>query len=45
MPVASTAGYPAYSGSFISEIWSGNLNVKFYDTSVAPFITNSKYEG
>lgn len=36
---------PAYSGSFIPELWSGKLNVKFYATTVHGEIANTNYEG
>lgn len=45
MAVASAAGHPAYSGTFIPEIWSTNLNVKFYDAVVVAQIANTKWEG
>lgn len=36
---------PAYSGTFIPEIWSPKLIEKFYATSVFPSISNTDYEG
>lgn len=36
---------PAYSGTFIPQIWSGKLNVKFYATTVFGEIANTNYEG
>ncbi len=36
---------PAYSGTFIPQIWSGKLNVKFYATTVFGEIANTSYEG
>lgn len=36
---------PAFSGSFIPQIWSGKLNVKFYATTVFGEIANTNYEG
>jgi hypothetical protein len=36
---------PAYSGTFIPEIWSGKLIEKFYDTTVLAAIANTDYEG
>lgn len=36
---------PALSGSFIPQIWSGKLNVKFYATTVFGEIANTNYEG
>ena len=39
----SAAGYPAYSGTFIPEIWSGKLVEKFYDATVFGDIANTDY--
>jgi hypothetical protein len=36
---------PAYSGTFIPALWSGKLNVKFYQTTVFGDIANTNYEG
>lgn len=36
---------PAYSGTFIPEIWSAKLNAKFYNTTVFGEIANTSYEG
>jgi hypothetical protein len=36
---------PAYSGTFIPQLWSGKLNVKFYATTVFGEIANTSYEG
>ena len=36
---------PAYSGSFIPEIWSAKLNAKFYKTTVFGEIANTDWEG
>lgn len=36
---------PAYSQTFIPSIWSGKLNVKFYETTVFGEIANTSYEG
>ena len=41
----SAVANPAYSGTFIPEIWSGKLIEKFYDASVLTAITNTDYEG
>lgn len=41
----SAAGYPAYSGTFIPQIWSGKLVEKFYDATVFGDISNTDYEG
>jgi hypothetical protein len=52
MSVSVTSGYytsgstaDAYSGKFIPEIWSGKLQVKFYQTTVLAEITNNDWEG
>tara|TARA_B100001093_G_scaffold165051_1_gene157507 strand:- start:4535 stop:5500 length:966 start_codon:yes stop_codon:yes gene_type:complete len=51
MSVAITSGYygnggtDEYVGKFIPEIWSGKLQVKFYDTTVLSEITNNDFEG
>lgn len=42
-PVAP--GHPAYSGTFIPEIWSGKLVENFYDATVLAAISNTDYEG
>jgi hypothetical protein len=44
------SGHPDYSSSgttnrFIPEIWSGKLQVKFYDAVVTAAITNTDYQG
>ena len=36
---------PAYSGTFIPEIWSSKLIEKFYDATVLAAISNTDYEG
>jgi hypothetical protein len=36
---------PAYSGTFIPQVWSGKLNTKFYATTVFGEIANTNYEG
>lgn len=38
-------GHPAYSGTFIPEIWSGKLVENFYDATVLAAISNTDYEG
>lgn len=43
--VPAAAGAPAYSGTFIPEIWSGKLVEKFYDATVFGDIANTDYEG
>lgn len=45
MAVASASGTPQYSGTFIPEIWSGHLLVKFYAACVLADISNTDYEG
>lgn len=45
MAIGSAAGHPVYSGNFIPEVWSGQLNEKFYTASVFNDITNNKFEG
>jgi len=44
-PVGSTQPSPAYSGTFIPEIWSGKLIEKFYASTVLAAISNTDYEG
>jgi hypothetical protein len=39
------AANPAYSGTFIPEIWSGKLLEKFYSACVLAAISNTEYEG
>jgi len=45
MAVSVAAGHPQYSGTFIPEIWSGKLLVKFYEATVIAAISNTDYEG
>lgn len=45
MAVAAASGTPQYSGTFIPEIWSGKLLVKFYAATVCAAISNTDYEG
>jgi hypothetical protein len=42
-PVAP--GGAAYTGVWIPEIWSTKLNVKFWDASVIPSISNTDFQG
>ena len=42
-PVAP--GNAAYTGVWIPEIWSTKLNVKFWDASVVPAISNTDWQG
>jgi hypothetical protein len=42
-PVAP--GEPSYSGTYIPEIWSSKLLVKFYEGTVLTSVTNTAYEG
>ena len=48
-PINSGGAYnginPAYSGTFIPELWSKKLNVKFYKNTMLSEITNTDYEG
>lgn len=44
-PYAGSNPNPAYSGTFIPEIWSGKLIEKFYATTVLAAISNTNYEG
>ena len=41
----ATGAYPAYSGTFIPEIWSTKLIALYYDATVLNQITNTDYEG
>ena len=43
--VNASPGTPQYSGTFVPEIWSGKLLVKFYAATVIAAITNTDYEG
>ena len=36
---------PAYSGTFIPQVWSTKLQVKFYDASTFSAISNTDYQG
>jgi hypothetical protein len=45
MPYPTAAGVPSHSGSYIPEIWSGKLLVKFYMNTVFGAISNTDYEG
>jgi hypothetical protein len=45
MAYPNQAGTPSYSGTFIPEIWSSKLQVKFYDATVLAQISNTDYEG
>lgn len=44
-PAGSAQPSPAYSGTFIPEIWSGKLIEKFYASTVLAAISNTDYEG
>jgi len=44
-PTGASTPSPAYSGTFIPEIWSGKLIEKFYATTVLAAISNTDYEG
>jgi hypothetical protein len=41
----NVAANPAYSGTFIPEIWSGKMIEKFYDATVIGAIANTNWEG
>lgn len=45
MPFPVEAPTPSLSGTFIPEIWSTKLLVKFYDQTVFASIANTDYEG
>jgi len=45
MPLPVQTGVPSHSGTFIPEIWSSKLLVKFYDQTVFSAICNTDYEG
>jgi hypothetical protein len=36
---------PAYTGTFIPELWSGKIIEKFYDATVLAAVANTDYEG
>lgn len=44
-PYLGSVPSPAYSGTFIPEIWSGKLIEKFYASTVLAAISNTDYEG
>jgi hypothetical protein len=44
-PTGAATPSPAYSGTFIPEIWSGKLIEKFYASTVLAAISNTDYEG
>src|SRR5262245_58905390 len=44
-PYLGSTPSPAYSGTFIPEIWSGKLIEKFYASTVLAAISNTDYEG
>jgi len=43
--VGTASGHPQYSGTFIPEIWSTKMLVKFYAACVLADISNTDYEG
>jgi len=45
MSLAAAAGFPNLSGTFLPEIWSSKLLVKFYAATVYGAIANTDYEG
>jgi hypothetical protein len=44
-PYAGANPTPAYSGTFIPEIWSGKILEKFYSATVLAAISNTDYAG
>jgi hypothetical protein len=44
-PFSGSPASPAYSGTFIPQVWSGKLVEKFYATTVLAAIANTDYEG
>ena len=44
-PSGSSSPNPAYSGTFIPEIWSAKLIEKFYASTVLAAISNTDYQG
>jgi hypothetical protein len=44
-PWTGSVPSPAYSGTFIPQIWSGKMIEKFYDATVLGAIANTDYEG
>ena len=44
-PWSGSTPSPAYSGTFIPEVWSGKLVEKFYAATVLGAIANTDYEG
>jgi hypothetical protein len=44
-PFSGSTPSPAYSGTFIPEIWTGKLIEKFYDATVFAAMANTDYEG
>ena len=44
-PNANFTTSPAYTATFIPQLWAGKLNVKFYATTVFGEICNTSYEG
>lgn len=44
-PWSGSSPSPAYSGTFIPEVWSGKLVEKFYAATVLAAIANTDYEG
>jgi len=45
MPVGAAAGTVQYSGTFVPEVWSSKMLVKFYSATVLAAISNTDYEG
>ena len=45
MAYAASSGFPQQSGILSPELWSPKLQIKFYERSVVPMISNTDYEG
>lgn len=45
MSVTAASGFPQQSGILIPEIWSGKMQVEFYQATVMSQICNTDYEG
>jgi hypothetical protein len=45
MPYPVAQGEPSYSGTYIPEVWSSKMLIKFYEGTVLTEVTNTDYEG
>ena len=45
MAFATAAGEPSYSGTYIPEVWSSKMLIKFYEGTVLSQVSNTDYEG